>query len=283
MIAVLTCQQVIVLCSIQQEFLQPKINEPVQWMCFLQCYLREVLKQLWMGIPLGCKLKLTHSTHEYYYYKPIPACRTLPHQTATHPTCSPLYLLPSCRYYGLAPLEMCQNPPLTMPRLAQPSKFKPLKLHIFAYVDSVTQLRNDIVLKGICVEWAASLCGLVSIRILSLKLAKHCPQANPWCSNACTKDCGDLVCILYMLFVCRVRAFRIFKEAVKCSYDNRKIWENLLVVSLYICVLEWDDIMMMSHYRLVPILEHSMMHYVPTIVSLTFVTNSLTLKSWGCW
>ena len=31
--------------------------------------------------------------------------------------------------------------------------------------------------------------------------------------------------------VSRVKAFRAFQEAVKCSYDSWKIWENLLVVS----------------------------------------------------
>ena len=34
-----------------------------------------------------------------------------------------------------------------------------------------------------------------------------------------------------MSYHCRQRAHRIFKEALRCSYDNAKIWENYLVVS----------------------------------------------------
>lgn len=33
-------------------------------------------------------------------------------------------------------------------------------------------------------------------------------------------------------FLYRVRAFHVYKEALKCSYDNWHIWENFLTVGL---------------------------------------------------
>lgn len=41
------------------------------------------------------------------------------------------------------------------------------------------------------------------------------------------------------------RAHRIFKEALRCNYDNPKIWENYLVVSTDL--LQWEDCLRAYH------------------------------------
>ena len=39
-----------------------------------------------------------------------------------------------------------------------------------------------------------------------------------------------IVICTHSLCVCRVRAFHAYREALKCSFENWKIWENYLLV-----------------------------------------------------